>query len=251
MVRIIDVCSGKGGVGKTTVASNLGLVLQTLNRKVAVIDFNFTTSHLGLCFNSYSQPVTMNNVMRNEASIQEAAYTHSSGLKIVMSSLRLEDIVSADASDLKKKIIQAFSDYDFVLLDSAPGLGREAILAMEASDEALYVANPSLPSIIDIAKCNQVASIKNMAKPVGILVNRVKKRGYELNVMEISQFTGLPVVGIVPEDENVLESTNKETPIIIYKKSSKASRAFFKIAARLAGVEYKQSLLERMRSVFG
>jgi septum site-determining protein MinD len=245
MVRIIDVCSGKGGVGKTTVASNLGLALQKLGKKVAVIDFNFTTSHLSLCFNSYSHPITLNSVLRNEASMQDAMFTHSSGLKVVPGSLRLEDIVNVDASDIRKKIIQAFSDYDFVLLDSAPGLGREAIISIEASDEALYVANPTPPSIIDITKCNQVASIKNVSKPIGIIVNRVKNKSYEISNIEISQFTGLPVIGAIPEDENVLESTNKEMLVTLYKKNAPSSRAFFEIASKLTGAEYKKPGLLR------
>ena len=251
MVRIINICSGKGGVGKTTVAANLGIALQKLNKKVVVIDFNFTTSHLGLCFNSYDHPITLNSVMRNEVSMQDAVFTHESGLKVVMGSIKLDDIVNANALELKEKISQTFSDYDFVLIDSAPGLGREALLSIEASDEALYVANPSLPSVIDISKCSQVASIKNMAKPIGIVVNRVKKRGYELKNDEISQFTGLPVIGVIPEDENVLESTNKETLVTLNKRGSRASRSFFKLASKLAGVEYKPGLGERLRSIFG
>src|SRR3990172_11139534 len=109
MVRVIDVCSGKGGVGKTTLAANLGVALEKLGKKVVVIDFNFTTSHLSLYFDMYSCPVTLNNFLRNESTLEEAVYTHPSGLKVVPASLNLNDIVSLDVEKLKSTIKQAFS----------------------------------------------------------------------------------------------------------------------------------------------
>ena len=253
MVRVIDICSGKGGVGKTVVASNLGMALQKLGKKVAVIDFNFTTSHLSLCFNSYSHPITINNVLRGEAKMEDAIYTHSSGLKVVLGSLKLEDIVNADVGNIRGLIAQAFSGYDFVLLDSAPGLGKEALIALEASDEILYVVNPSIPSVIDVAKCNQVASLKNAAiKPIGIVLNRVRNKSYEIRNDEITQFTSLPVIGSIPEDERVLESTNKETLITLFNSSSPASKAFFKLATRISGAEYKKSgFIHNLKKILG
>ena len=252
MVRVIDVCSGKGGVGKTVVASNLGMAMQKLGKKVVVIDFNFTTSHLSLCFNSYSHPITINSVLRGEAKMEDAVYTHSSGLKVVLGSLKLEDIVNTDTTNLKGMIAQAFSDYDFVLLDSAPGLGKEAMIALDACDEILYVVNPSIPSVIDVAKCNQVVSMKNNAKAIGVLVNRVRNKSYEIKNEEITQFTNLPVIGSIPEDERVLESTNKETLVTLCEKNSPASKALFGIAAKISGVEYKKpGLLHNLIKILG
>ncbi|NIO44787.1 MAG: P-loop NTPase, partial [Candidatus Aenigmarchaeota archaeon] len=70
MVRIIGIVSGKGGVGKTVVASNLGVALQKFYKKTAVIDFNLTTSHLSLYFGIHSHPITLNHVLRNEAKLE-------------------------------------------------------------------------------------------------------------------------------------------------------------------------------------
>jgi septum site-determining protein MinD len=71
LVRIIDVCSGKGGVGKTTVAANLGLALQNFGKKVAVVDCNLTTSHLGLLFGFHNYPITLNNFLKGEARMED------------------------------------------------------------------------------------------------------------------------------------------------------------------------------------
>ena len=241
MVRIIDVCSGKGGVGKTTVAANLGVALQRFNKKVVVIDCNLTTSHLGLLFGEYSYPVTLNNFLRNESRIEDATYTHSSGLRIVPASLDIKDIVNIDTNDFKQKLKTAFEGYDIVLLDSAPSLGKESLLALQSSDEVLFVANPYIPSLVDIAKCYQVINtLENKPIPIGIILNRVRKKPYELKSDEIKQFTQLPIIGVVPEDENVLESTNKKTLVTVSKKNSSSSKAFFEIAAKIAGVENRK-----------
>jgi len=253
MVRMIDVCSGKGGVGKTVVASNLGIALQKLYKRTAVVDFNFTTSHLSLYFGIYSQPITLNNVLRNEARLEDAMYSHASGLKVIPGSLNLKDIVDINVSDLKNKLKEAFSGFDIVLIDSAPGLGKEALIALQASDEVLYVANPQIPSVIDIAKCNDVVNkLDNKPSTIGIIVNRVRNKSYEIKNNEITQFTGLPVIGNVPEDESVLESTNKKTLVTLYKKNSQASKAFFKIAAKITGVRYiKSGVLYNLKKILG
>ena len=241
MVRIIDVCSGKGGVGKTTVAANLGVALQKFNKKIAVIDCNFTTSHLSLLFGMYSYPVTLNNFLRNESKIDDATYIHNSGLRIVPASLDFRDVVNVDANDLKQKLKNAFSNYDIVFLDSAPSLGRESLIALQASDEALFVANPHIPSIVDVVKCHQlINTLENRPSPIGIIVNRFRNKHYEIKPDEIKNFTNLPIIGLVPEDEKILEATNKKTLVTISKKNSSSSIAFFDIAAKLVGSEYKK-----------
>lgn len=251
MVRIINICSGKGGVGKTTVTANLGIALQKYYKSVAIIDFNITTSHLGLYFDMYTCPFTLNSFLRKEAKLEDAIYTHPSGLKIVPASLKISDIVNVDVENLKNDLKESFRDYDIVLLDSAPGLGREALIALQASDEVVFVANPHIPSLIDIEKCKQViGSLHSRPIPVGVIVNRLMGKEYELKVDEIRQFLELPVIGTVPEDEKVLAGFNKKSLVTISDVKSAASKSFFRIAAKIAGVEYKSGFWERLRGAF-
>jgi septum site-determining protein MinD len=241
MVRIIDVCSGKGGVGKTTVASNLGIALQKFYKKVVVVDCNLTTSHLGLLFGLYSYPVTLNSFLKNESRLEDAVYTHHSGLKIVPASLDFRDIVNIDVNNFKEKLKLAFANYDIVLLDSAPSLGRESLISLQASDEALFVANPHVPSLVDVVKCHQlINTLENRPLPLGIILNRVRKKPYEIKLDEIKQFTELPIIGIIPEDEKIMESANKKTLVTISKQNSPSSIAFFEIASKIAGVDYRK-----------
>jgi septum site-determining protein MinD len=251
MVRIINICSGKGGVGKTVVTANLGIALQKFHKKVAIADLNLTTSHLGLCFDMQYNNATLNNFLRNEARIEDIMYTHQSGLVVIPASLRMEDIVNVDANNLRNTLKQVFNDYDFILLDSAPGLGKEALLSLKASDEVLFVANPQIPSLVDIEKCKHVINMmENRPVPIGVIINRVKGKSYEIKSDEIRSFLEMAVIGTIPEDENLLASFNRKTLVTYPDKKSPSSKAFFRIAARIAGEKYDYGFWDRLKSIF-
>ena len=240
LVRIIAIASGKGGVGKTTICANLGVALQLLGKRVAIIDCNLTTSHLGILFGTYPHPMALNNFLRNEVPLEGVVYTHVTGLKVVPSSLNLKDIAGVNIKDFKNSLKAAFSDFDIVLLDSAPGLGKEALISLQAADEVLFVANPDISSLVDIVKSKHLINSLKLRKQnvsiIGVIVNRLKNKKYEITVNEIRGFTELPVVGVVPEDESVLECSNRRSLIVLSKDGAPASLAIFRIAARLSGL---------------
>jgi septum site-determining protein MinD len=237
LVRIIVVASGKGGVGKTTISANLAVALQMLGKKVAVVDCNLTTAHLGLLFGIYSYPATLNNLIRNEASVENVTYTHFTGLHIVPASIDIRDLACVDTENFKTMLKDGFSNYDIVILDSSPGLGKEAMTALQAADEVLFVVTPTIPSLVDVVKCrNLINSVKQGAPILGVVINRVKGKDYEVTPEEVRRFTELPVVGIIPEDDNVLESTNRKSIVVLSKENSQASQAIFRISARVAGM---------------
>lgn len=246
MVRIIAIASGKGGVGKTTIAANLSLVLQKLGKRVVVIDCNLTTAHLGLLFGIYFYPKTLNDFLRDEVRFENILYRHVSGLRIVPASLNLDDLAGIEVGDLKTSLKTAFSDYDLVILDSAPGLGREALISLQAADEILFVATPTIPSLVDIVKCKSVVgALGGGANVLGIVINRVKNREYEITPEDVRRFTELPVVGIIPEDENVIESANRRSLVVISNQNSPASQAILRIGVRLAGSPGFMSIPEK------
>ncbi len=236
MVRVIAVASGKGGVGKTTVAANLGVALQMLGKKVAIVDCNLTTAHLGLLFGINSYPATLNDFFKGQMPLKNILYTHFTGLHIVPASLNLEDLIDVDVSNFKDNLKSSFYDYDVVILDSAPGFGKESLIALQAADETLFVATPTIPSLVDVVKCkNVVRSLKEGPSMLGVILNRVKGKDYEVTVEDVRGFTGLPVVGVIPEDENVVESVNRNNVLVISKRQSPASQAIFRIATRIGG----------------
>ena len=241
MPRLISIVSAKGGVGKTVTTTNLAVAMAGLNRKVVAIDCNLTNPHLGLYFGTVSfWPVSLNNVLNGDASLEQAMHMHDSGVGIIPASLEPKDMIRLNTRRLKSRISRTFGkfDADVVLLDSSPGLTRESMLSLEASEEALFVATPHIPAIIDITKCIQQLK-RQHAKPAGIVLNRVKRKGYELSAGEIEQFTNLPVLATIPEDDNMLKSTNLKAPLAYMNPRGRTSQAFYTLAAKLLGEEYR------------
>jgi len=239
MARIIGILSGKGGVGKTTTVANLGTVLASyFKKKVIIVDCNITTSHLSLYLGMYYSPVTLNHVLTGKAKIHEAIYDyHVPGLRVVPASLSLKDLRGVDVSRLSRIIKKLSSEADIILLDGAPGIGREAIATMRASDEVLFIATPFVPSTMDIIKCHQVA-LEIGTKPLGIVLNMIGKERYELSVEEVGQLSELNVISSVPMDKNVLRSLALKTPVVLFDPASPASKSFYELAGKLIGEQY-------------
>jgi cell division ATPase MinD len=241
LVRIIGIVSGKGGVGKTTVSLNLGAVLAKHHKKnVTLVDCNVTTSHLSLYLGMYYCPVTLNKVLRGENSVEESVHGHFSGMKIIPASLSLSDLEGIDITEIRDSLKNIFDKNDIIILDGSPGLGREAMAAIKASDELLYVTNPYIPFIMDIIRCQEVVNELNI-KPLGIILNMVHGKGHEMTRHEIEELTKLKVISKIPFDTNVHKSLALKMPVTLYKPKSAASKEFFRLAADLIGEDYKDS----------
>lgn len=252
MSRIISVISGKGGVGKTTLVVNLGAALASKFKKdVIIVDCNVTASHLGLYLGMYYYPVSLNQVLTGEMRIDKAIYNYSiPGLRIIPASLSLNDLKGVDVAEMKKHIKELFGEADFILLDGAPGFGREVMAAMQASDEVLFVTTPFIPSIIDTMKCFNAASDIG-TKPLGLVLNMSGEGRHELLPNEIEQMVELPVISQIPRDKNVLKSLSSKIPVIDYSPGSKASKEIIKLAAHLAGENYRhKGLFHRISGIF-
>lgn len=234
-MRVIGILAGKGGVGKTTVAINLACALGSLNKKISLVDFNFTTSHLAIELGIIPQ-TTLNNVLRNEAEIENTLYL-CHNIFVVPASLSLHDLVNIDLSNIKPKIKDLLNGFDIVLLDSAPGFGREALATIEASDDVILVANATMTAVADIMKCKQLA-LQLGAKPLGLVINKYRGKGFELSPEEISNVIDLPLLATVKEDEDFLKSEAAKIPLVFYKRNK--TEEFFRLACSLIGKEYKK-----------
>jgi septum site-determining protein MinD len=247
--RFIGIVSGKGGVGKTTVVANLGAVLASKFKKdVVIIDCNLTTSHLSISLGMYYCPVTLNNILRGEKRIEEAIYNHPSGMKVIPASLHLKELVGVDVAKLKECIKELDGKVDIVLLDAPPGLGREAYASIHASDEIIFVTNPNMPAATDIVKCKEI--IKDIEKkPLGIILNMVNRKNYELTKREVEILIELPVISLIPTDKNILKSLAHRIPVTIYKPKSSASKELIKLAGWIIGEKEKGFFLKLLESI--
>jgi septum site-determining protein MinD len=252
MTRIIGVVSGKGGVGKTTLVANMGAMLAgRFGKRIIAVDCNVSTSHLGLYLGMYYYPVSLNQVLSGEASIEEAIYNYSvPGMQIIPASLSRDELRGVDVSLLKNAIKGLFGKADLILLDAAPGLGREAMAAMRASDEVVFVTTPFVPPVVDVIKCNQAARDVG-AKPLGVALNMTGEGRHELTPQEVEQLVELPVIASIPRDKAVLRSLSARVPLMDLSPRSAATREIARLAAFVLGEDYREAgALSRLAGIF-
>lgn len=244
MRKIVAILSGKGGVGKTTLALNLGLALYELDEEVLVVDGDIKNPNVGLQLGLYEFPTTFHGVLADDINILEALHIHSSGLRIIPGSLALGYL------DLNpSRIRHCFKDLDgWILLDSAPGLDMDVTSIVKACDNVIVVTNPEIPAVTDAMKLIKVA--REFDKEIiGIVINKMGGP-FELNKSEIEAVCGASILGSIPEDKNIKKSIGLKTPVIQYSPLSPASIEFKKIAANLAEKEYTPPSFLRLRRFF-
>ncbi len=254
MTKITVITSGKGGVGKTTTAINLGAAMNYFGEDVLVIDANLTTPNIGLHLNSPEVPVDLNQVLRGKADPIEAVYRHDSGLKIMPSSLSIKELEKIKPEKIKdfKKDFKKLADH--VIVDSAAGLGHEAKSVIKMADEIIIVTNPDIAAITDALKTVKLAEESNI--PVrGIIMTRVKKDKIEMQPDSVKEMLESPIIGMIPEHDDIRRSQNKKDAIIHTHPKSIPSRAYKEIAATLLDIDYdsdseKEKLIEKLLKLF-
>lgn len=240
MTKFIAVASGKGGVGKTTTAINLGMALTNFGKSVIVVDANLTTPNVGLHLGVPKVPVSFNEILKGRKSIRDAVYLHNSGLKIVPSSISIDDLKGMELGNekLNDVLVDFYGLVDVVILDTAAGLGSEAVSAIKASDELVLVTTPDMPSVADALKTIKVAE-ENGVKVSGVIVNKSSSDDH-MSAKNIESLLEKPVLGIVPEDSNVRLSLKMNYPVVFSHPDTSASISYKQIAAKMFGQKYEE-----------
>jgi septum site-determining protein MinD len=246
-MRVISVLSGKGGVGKTTITANLSAALAKLGYDVVALDANLTTPNLGIQFGMHLAEITLHDVLKDVEKLKDGIYIYPGGLKIIPGSLSVEDIINVDPSNLSKVVANLISD--FVFIDSAAGLGREALASLGVCDEVLIVTNPDLPSVADALRAIKITE-RVGKKIIGIVLNRVGRTRNELKKIDVESILSYPVIAQIPEDKLVQKSINERKPLIYSYPNSKAAIEIQNLAFKLIGSKYRisQSLLDKIFS---
>lgn len=246
MTRIISVISGKGGTGKTTVASNLGKALSDIGEKVLLIDANLSGANLSQHFGVNSPNVTLNNVLEGEAFITQAMY-RTEGLSIIPAS-----ILDFKRSPVKLKYLlyEYIGDKDFILIDAAAGLNREVEAAIEASDEVLIVTEPQMTSITNSIGALELSNEMDK-RLAGVVINNKRRESSELSKEDVENVLGLEVIGEIPEHKRVRESIVMNEPVVSYSPASKPAKEIKDIAYRISGREKpNKGLFSSLKPVF-
>jgi septum site-determining protein MinD len=234
MARVYAIISGKGGVGKTTTAINLGSCFNQLGEDVIIVDANLTTPNVGIHLGAPIVPITLNHVLNGQAKPEDAIYEHESGTKIMPASLSLKESETVDYRrfiDLTKKLKKITSH---VLIDGAAGLGGEAQSAMAAADEIIVVTNPEMAAVTDALKTIKLA--EEMNKPVvGVIITRHTGKRVEMSIANIKDMLEVPIIGIIPEDICIKESQAMKNSVIHTHPKCSASKNYMNTSRRILG----------------
>lgn len=248
-MKRIGVLSGKGGVGKTLTAINLAAGFTVLGKRAVVVDANITTPNVGLYLGSPTNRVTIHHVLKGKNKLQDAVVQHSSGLHFIPGSLAIEDLEKLKLSHLKAV---RNLDADYVIIDGAAGLGREALITLENCDEVLVVTNPELPAVTDALKTVRFA--EELGKPVkGVIVTRSRGNEHEISLRNIEAMLEYPVVAVVPEDDAMRRAVATKVPLVVHAPDTPAAVAYRKLAATVCGAPFdepRRSWVAQVLSLF-
>jgi len=251
MGKSLLISSGKGGVGKTTTAINLGVALGDLGKDITIIDANLPTPNVALHLKIPPEVNTLNDVVRGKTTIDKATYLLKPRIKVIPAAFSVESLQGFDPKKFKRLIKKIEANNDFTLIDCAPGLGIEVINALRACDNTIVVLNPEMPSLADATKAIQIAKDLGV-KIAGVIVNRKGRFKQELSNEEIaSVIRNVQILGSIPEDPLVASSVSFGQPIVTRYPFSPAAHAFRQIAATLIGKKLKEraSIIDKIKTL--
>jgi septum site-determining protein MinD len=247
MSKVMVVTSGKGGVGKTTSTAALGAALAGGGQSVVVVDFDVGLRNLDLIMGAERRVVyDLVNVVQGDARLSQA----------LIRDKRLENLYLLPASQTKDKdaltpegvqrvIAELKQRFDWVICDSPAGIENGAILAMRHADVAIVVTNPEVSSVRDSDRVIGLLDSKTEKAENGqhiekhLLVTRYNAaraaRNEMLKIQDILDILAIPLVGIIPDSEEVLRASNTGAPVTINNPDGPAALAYFEAARRLRG----------------
>ncbi|WP_374566164.1 septum site-determining protein MinD [Ideonella sp.] len=248
MARIVVVTSGKGGVGKTTTSASFSSGLALRGHKTAVIDFDVGLRNLDLIMGCERRVVyDLINVINGEANLNQALIKDKQCDKLFVlpaSQTRDKDALTKEGVERVLNDLAAM-DFDYIVCDSPAGIETGALLAMHFADEALVVTNPEVSSVRDSDRILGMLSSKTQRAIEGkepvkehLLITRYNparvQDGHMLSLADIQEILRIPLLGVVPESETVLQASNQGLPAI-HLKDSDVAGAYQDLVARFLG----------------
>src|SRR5579863_8223633 len=227
MAKVLVVTSGKGGVGKTTSTAALGAALAQAGENVVVVDFDVGLRNLDLIMGAERRVVyDMINVIQGDAKLAQALIRDKriDNLSLLPASqTRDKDALTEDG--VAKIIDQLRQKFDWVICDSPAGIERGAMMAMRHADVAVVVTNPEVSSVRDSDRIIGMLDSKTARAEKGeridkhLLLTRYDParaaRGEMLNTEDVLEILSIPLLGIIPESEEVLRASNLGTPVTL------------------------------------
>ncbi len=259
--KAIVITSGKGGVGKTTTTANLGTALAMLDKKVCLIDADIGLRNLDVVLGLENRIVyDLIDVVEGNCRLEQAMIKDKRNPNLFLlpaAQTRDKDAVCEEQmesliNDLKERM-------DYVLVDSPAGIEQGFRNAIAGVDLGLIVATPEVSSVRDADRIIGLLEAEGLNDPQ-LLINRLRRdmvgRGDMMNIDDIVEILAVEILGVIPEDENIVISTNKGEPIVL-KDKTYSGKAFNNIAKRIEGQDIplmtieKESFFNKVKRIVG
>ncbi len=260
--RVVTITSGKGGVGKTTTTANISVALARLGQRVVVIDADIGLRNLDIVMGLENRIVyDLVDVVEGRCKLRQALIKHKQFPELyLIPAAQTRDKTAVSPADMIQLTDQLRQEFDFIILDSPAGIERGFRNAVAPADEVLIVTNPEVSAVRDADRIIGLLEADRKG-PAKLILNRVKpemvKRGEMLSANDVTDILAIKIIGIVPEDENVVSSSNAGMPLTS-SDSSRAGMAFRNIARRLMGetvpfmqLEESSGFLKRLSRLLG
>lgn len=240
MPKTIGIIAIKGGVGKTTISAALATdLVNHYNKKVLLIDANFSAPNLALHMDIIQPNKTIHDVLTDKAKITSTIHNRF-GVDVIPGNYSFNSLFNP--LKLKDKIQTIKNNYDFIILDSSPSLNEELLSTILASDLIFVVSTPDYPTLSCSLKAAKLA--KQRGRPIaGIILNKIRDPKYELPLKEIEQVLEIPVIARIHDDKTATRSLFTRIPTTIYNKKTKFSKEISAISATLTNNKEKRSFL--------
>ena len=247
MGKVVVVTSGKGGVGKTTSTAAIGAALAQAGKKTVVIDFDIGLRNLDLVMGAERRVVfDLINVVQGVAKLPQALIRDKRLEKLwLLPASQTRDKEALTEEGVGRVIADLRTSFDWIVCDSPAGIERGAMLAMRFADAAIIVTNPEVSSVRDSDRIIGMLDAKTVKAEAGervekhVLITRYDvsraARGEMISIDDILEILATPLLGIIPESQDVLRASNVGSPVTLNNPASAPARAYHDAMRRLLG----------------
>ncbi len=260
MAKVITITSGKGGVGKTTSTANLGTALAGLGNKVVVVDADIGLRNLDVVMGLENRIVyDLVDVIEGNCRLRQALIKDKHEAELyLLPAAQTRDKDAVTQEEMVELVDQLREEFDFVLIDSPAGIESGFKNAIAGADEIIIVTTPEVSAVRDADRIIGLCEAYEKGQP-RLILNRLRPKmvrsGEMMSVEDVLQILAIDLIGIIPEDEDVITATNKGE-VLVLDKSSKTGKYYTDIARRINGeevaidpIEDTPSLIERISNM--
>jgi len=239
MSEIIVITSGKGGVGKTTTTANIGTGLALIGKKVALIDADIGLRNLDVVMGLENRIVyDLVDVVEGHCRVKQALIKDKryDGL-FLLPAAQTRDKTAVSPEQMQKLCNSLRDDFDYIIIDCPAGIEQGFKNAIAGADKAIVVTTPEVSAVRDADRIIGLLEASELRNPK-LILNRIRmnmvKRGDMMNIEDVLEILAIDIIGVVPDDENIVISTNRGEPVVT-DNNAVAGQAFRNITQRIIG----------------